>query len=298
MKDLRSRTLLTVFLAVVLLLASMAFAGCGSKSTTITTGEEEQDQDEGASPEDVAAKFFRAVEKQDAGALAGLFDPDSLEEIKDAMGSDYRSAIEEFFFEGVPYDVDFKGLKYDTEIDGKEATVEVVKGTVTYTDEYGDEATEDVRDWEDVMVFHMVKVKGEWYISVATFPDLVAEYDIPDTGTDTTINPNPNPNPQPAAEYVTCPDCGGWGGWEIGTDTACFYCNGSGVQDVQYYCDVCGGEGYYYTENGAFECEYCGGTGILWDWAPCEYCGGTGLATETYWVDCETCGGSGWVLQY
>ncbi len=302
MRDLKSRTLLVVFLAMLLLVALVGFAGCGNKSTGTTTSGEEQEEEE-ATPEDVVVKFFRAVEKQDAKALAGLFDPDSLDEIKDALGSEYRSLIGDYFFADMPEDVKFKSLKFDTDIEGKEAVVDLMKGKVVYTDEYGDEATEDLMDSDDPVTFYLVKVKGEWYISIDTFPDLIAEYDIPDTApTDTTPDPNPNPNPdpnpQPTAEYVTCPDCAGWGGWEVGADTTCYYCNGSGVQDVQYYCDVCGGNGYYYTENGSFECEYCGGTGLIWDWAPCEYCGGSGLVSETSWAVCETCEGTGWILQY
>lgn len=302
MRDLKSRMLLVVFLAMLLVAALVGFAGCGTKSESTSTDGDTQEEEE-ATPEDVVVKFFRAIEKQDAKALVGLFDPDSLDEIKYALGNEYRSLVGEYFFGDMPEDVKFKNLKFDTDIDGKEAVVDLIKGKVVYTDEYGDEATEDLMDSEDTVTFYLVKVKGEWYISIDTFPDLIAEYDIPETetetDTDTDTGTNPNPDPQPTAEYVTCPDCAGWGGWEVGADTTCYYCNGSGVQDVQDYCYVCGGSGVLYDEYGdAWECDTCGGSGMIWDWVPCEYCGGTGLITETGWVVCETCEGTGWILEY
>ena len=161
------------------------------RATSTSTDGDTQEEEE-ATPEDVVVKFFRAIEKQDAKALVGLFDPDSLDEIKYALGNEYRSLVGEYFFGDMPEDVKFKNLKFDTDIDGKEAVVDLIKGKVVYTDEYGDEATEDLMDSEDTVTFYLVKVKGEWYISIDTFPDLIAEYDIPETETETGP-PTPTP---------------------------------------------------------------------------------------------------------
>ena len=295
MRTLGSRMASVLFLALLLAVATLGFVGCGNQNTT-TTDETTQTGEEPAAPEDVVTKFFRAVEKQDASALAGLFDSESLKQIKETLGKDYKSIIKDFFFADMPDTVKFKSLKFDSEIDGKEATVDVIKGKITYKDESGNPATEDLLASDETLTFFLVKEKGKWYISVDTFPDLIATYDIPEP--DTNTNTNTNPNPQPAAEYVVCPDCYGSGGWEVGADTTCPYCNEAGVQDVQDYCYDCDGSGVLYDEYGnAWTCDTCGGSGLIWDWVACDYCGGSGLVTGSTWVVCETCEGSGWVLR-
>lgn len=277
MRYLVCKAALALFLALLLAVGMAAFTGCGNKAdTTDTAGDEE----EAANPEDTVARFFRAVERQDASAVAGLFDAESLDRIKESLGSGYKDSIAEFFFADMPEGVKFKSLKYDTEVDGKEATVEVVKGKLAYIDEYGDEISEDLVDTGEPLVFRLIKVKGKWYVSVETFPDLLAEYD--ETGT-------------PSGDLAACPDCGGEGGWYQGDEALCSYCNGTGVQDVQDVCYNCGGAGDVEGGDGRYTCDVCGGSGLTWDWVACEYCGGTGLAGEAVWIPCGTCDGTGWV---
>jgi len=81
-----------------------------------------------------------------------------------ALGDDLERFFEEYFFAAFPEDLKVEIRKMDTEIDGDEAVVTVVDGTVTYTDEYGDKVTEEASEGE-VEPTQLVKVDGKWYLS-------------------------------------------------------------------------------------------------------------------------------------
>ncbi len=158
------RKMLAFALAAVLALAALGLAGCGNDGDDKNGG--------AADPEDVVESFFEALEEQDTSALMELFDADSLEELQDDLGSSYKSDLKDYFFSWMPEDAEFKGLKYDSDIDGKEAEVEVTKARVTYEDDYGDSASVDIATSDEPITFELVKGKNGWFLSLDSFPDL------------------------------------------------------------------------------------------------------------------------------
>jgi len=272
----------------LLFILSLAALGCGSSGTSTATNDESEQE---ASPEDTVDRFFEALEKLDVEMLVDMVAPASVEELEKAYGKDYEDTLAQYFFEGSP-NQKFSGLKYTTDVNGKKAEVEVVKGKVTYKDEDGEKVTEDVVPKGQDLIFQMVKYKGEWYISLtATFPDLIAAE--PEPGPSPASQPAPQPQPSP--EYTVCPDCGGEGGFYIDVGGECPTCFGSGVLDVQDYCPDCGGTGWVEGGDGSYPCDYCGGTGMIWDWVTCGDCGGSGIISEYDFETCARCGGSGWI---
>ncbi len=122
-------------------------------------------------PEKTVEKFFQAMEKGDAEMLVELVDPAQLKRLKNEI-SDYYDTVEEMFedyFTSTFPEGDLKvsGLEFKAEIKGDRAVVEVVKGTATYTDSYGDRVRETVDDPEEVFgdtEFNLRKVDGSWYL--------------------------------------------------------------------------------------------------------------------------------------
>ncbi len=133
----------------------------------------------GENPEATVEAFFESLEKQDARMLLGTMEPDFVEEIEDALGSDYLALMEEYFFTAFPEDLEFDIEKMESEIDGDGAEVTIKKGTMSYTDKYGDEVTGDASEL-DMDAFELVKVDGKWYLAEDTLIDM--GFDFSDIG--------------------------------------------------------------------------------------------------------------------
>ncbi|MEW6554913.1 MAG: zinc ribbon domain-containing protein [Actinomycetota bacterium] len=136
--------------AIVLVLVFVVFGGDGGSDAS--------------SPERVVENFYKAIEKQDVDMLLDTIEPSFREELEDALGENLDVFFGEYFFSAFPEDLKVEIRKMETEIDGDEAVVTVVDGTVTYTDEYGDKVTEEAADGE-VEPTQLVKVDGKWYLS-------------------------------------------------------------------------------------------------------------------------------------
>lgn len=119
------------------------------------------------SPEKVVETFFRSFEKQDAKMMLSTMEPDFVDELEDTLGEDYVDLLEEYFFSYFPEDLKINIKKMDKTIDGNRATVNILEGTMTYVDEYGDKVTEEASE-ADMDAFELVKVDGKWYLSEET----------------------------------------------------------------------------------------------------------------------------------
>jgi len=138
-----------VVIAVALVLVFVVFGGGAD-----TSGAEK-----------VVETFWEAMEKQDVDMLLSTMEPSYRSELEDALGKEYKKIFEDYFFIAFPEDMEITIRKMDTEIDGDKAVVTVVDGTMTYTDEFGDEVTEEASEAEDIETTDLVKVGGKWYIS-------------------------------------------------------------------------------------------------------------------------------------
>jgi hypothetical protein len=120
-----------------------------------------------ADVEKVVDNFLKAMETKNAKLLVSTLPPSTVKEIEDEI-SDYGDYddIEEFF-EDVLFSyyesMKFSGVKYQTTIKGDKATVNIVGGTLTMVDEYGDKTTEDAED-SDTSEIQLIKENGKWYI--------------------------------------------------------------------------------------------------------------------------------------
>ena len=133
-------------------------------------------------PESTVETFFESMEKKDAKMLLGTMPPDFVEGIKDALGDDYLELMEEYFFTAFPDDLEIDIEKMESEIDGDTAEVTILEGTMSYTDEYGDEVTEDAAD-ADMESFGLVLIDGKWYLSEDTLIDMGFDFsDLEDSG--------------------------------------------------------------------------------------------------------------------
>jgi len=140
---------LAAIVALVLILVFVVFGG-GEADTS--------------GPEQVVETFYKSLEKKDADMLISTIEPSFRSELEDALGKDLERFFEEYFFMGIPEDIDMTIRKMDTEIDGDKAVVTVVDGTMTYTDEYGDEVAEEASESE-IEPTQLVRVDGKWYLS-------------------------------------------------------------------------------------------------------------------------------------
>ncbi len=145
--------------ALVLVLVLVVFKGDDEKKV------------DSSGPEQVVLDFFRALEKQDAALLLSTMDPETVDMLEEALGDDYEDLVEEYFFMAFPDDLEVDIEKMETEIDGDEATVVIIEGTMTYTDEYGDEVTEEAVD-RDMEAFELVELEGEWYLSAGFLEEM------------------------------------------------------------------------------------------------------------------------------
>lgn len=135
------------------------------------------------SPEKVVEVFFESLEDQDTKMLLSTMPPDFVDGIKEALGEDYLELMDEYFFTAFPDDLEITIEKMESEIDGDEAEVTIVEGTMSYTDEYGDKVTEDAAE-ADMDAFGLVKIGGKWYLSEDTLVDMGFDFgDLEDDGT-------------------------------------------------------------------------------------------------------------------
>mgnify|MGYP005843650169 CR=1 FL=1 len=120
-----------VIAAVVLVLVFVVFKGDGGEGT----GDGKAGSDAQAI-EKVVNVFFESIEKQDVDGILGVIEPDFLDELKDALGRDYKKTIKEdwlYWFEGVEFDL----RKLDVKIDGDKAEEKIVEGTVNNVVDFG-----------------------------------------------------------------------------------------------------------------------------------------------------------------
>jgi hypothetical protein len=147
-------------LAVIAIVLVLVFVVFGSDDATTTSG----DNGDVSGPEEVVKKFFKGMEKQDADMLLSTFEPSFRKELKKALGDNYETFFEDYFFAAYPDSLKVEIRKMETEIDGDTAVVTVVDGTMSYTDEYGDKVTEEASEGE-VDPTTLVRVDGKWYLS-------------------------------------------------------------------------------------------------------------------------------------
>lgn len=287
-------------LPVVILGALVVAAGVtlglvfGLKGTTSTS----------SGPEATVNKFFAAVGDGDVDAIIATFDRGFVRDLRDTYGSDYKTAVDDFFF-ATSTDLKFSGLKFKTTVTGDEATVTVVEGSVTGRDENGKEVTEPVSATDDVS-FDLLKSGNDWLIDGSSFPDILDESSSSSTDKSTTVGPvttpvtppdyTPNPQPDTTATLcyncggygvTTCDICGGQGGYYADTEVTCPDCAGYGT----YTCWNCGGWGDVESGDGRYTCEVCWGLGYLY----CDTCGETGYILQPVWAACDSCSGTGYV---
>jgi hypothetical protein len=153
-------SVLVVVVVVVLVLVFTVFTGDGEDGPSVGSSD----------PEAAVEAFLAAIEDQDVDALVEAIDPGFIDDLKGEYGQQYKELLDGFFLLLVPVDFNISGLEFETEIDESAATVRVVAGTVTYTDEAGNEVSEDFTDIA-VVDYELVEVDGKWYVSMDTFPD-------------------------------------------------------------------------------------------------------------------------------
>jgi hypothetical protein len=137
-------------IAIVLVLVFVVFGGGGTSDTS--------------GPEQVVNDFYTALEKGDVDMLIATMEPSFRSELEDALGKKYDQYLEDYFFAYFPEDMEVDIRKMETKIDGDTATVTVMDGTVTYTDESGKEVSEEASEG-DSEPLQLVRVDGKWYLA-------------------------------------------------------------------------------------------------------------------------------------
>ena len=150
-----------VIVAVVLILVFVVFKGDGGADA--------------ADAEKVVQTFFSSLENQDASLLVSTMEPAYVEELKDILGADYISLLDDYFFMYFPDDLKIDIKKMESEVEGDRADVRIVEGTIAYSDEYGDEVVADAADM-DMESFVLVKVDGKWYLSEKTLKEMGIDF--------------------------------------------------------------------------------------------------------------------------
>jgi len=134
--------------AIVLVLVFVVFKGEG----------------ESASVEQVVNTYFKALENRDVDLFLSTWEPAKTEEYD-------REYAEEYLNFG-PENLKFSDMEYDIEIEGDEATVQIVGGIASYIDpSTGEEVAEDAA-FVDITPFRLVKIDGKWYITSDYMEDL------------------------------------------------------------------------------------------------------------------------------
>jgi len=119
---------------------------------------------EAAKVEEVARDYARVLEMKDVDLLAEIMEPDFLDRLEEEVGRDWKEVVEENIFDMIPEDLRIEIAETEVSIKGNRATLRVIKGTMTYTDETGEKVTERAEDIE-VEDMEMVRVNGRWYLS-------------------------------------------------------------------------------------------------------------------------------------
>lgn len=152
---------LLVIAAVVLVLVFVVFKG-----DTDGGGKQEVKSD----PRAAVELFFQGIVDADVDALISAIDPVYMEEFEAEYGQDYRDLLAGFFLAVNPEGLEITGLEFEVEKNGDEAVIKIIAGTATYLDANGERVTEEVT--ENVITdFETVRVDGQWYVSMSTFPD-------------------------------------------------------------------------------------------------------------------------------
>lgn len=147
---------LAVIAAVVLILVFVVF---------------KSDNGGGASePERVVDAFFQSIENKDVDLMLSTMEPDFVVALEDYLGADYKELLDTYFMAALPEDISFSGVEYKSEVEGDTATVDVVAGTVSYTDEYGDKVSEEA-EAGDMGLLELVRIDGKWYLSTRTLEE-------------------------------------------------------------------------------------------------------------------------------
>lgn len=154
---------LIAVVAVVLVLVFVVFGG-GESETTGPEKVVEDSNTDTSGPEKAVRDFFRVFEEKDADLLLSLMEPSFADELKRALGKDYKQLLDEYFFPAIPDGFKFDIRKMDTKIEDDKATVAILEGTLTYIDENGEKVSEEASGG-DTAAFELVKVRGKWYIS-------------------------------------------------------------------------------------------------------------------------------------
>ena len=141
---------LAVIAAIVCVLVFVVFDGDGAGGAS--------------EPEKVVTKLLDAMEDGDIDTVFDVMDPEMLgSEFGDEFLDMAKEAMrQEMFSEG---SIEFSGIKMETEETGEDtATVRIVDGKVTMTDEDGESETEAVSEAEEPVEFNMVRREGKWYL--------------------------------------------------------------------------------------------------------------------------------------
>ncbi len=180
---------LLVVAAAVLIMVFVVFAGDKAGDT---------------GPEEAVRTFFRSLEREDADMLLGVMEPSFREELEDILG-DTRDRFFELFFMNVPDDLKVDIRKTAVDIQGDEATVTVIEGTMSYTDENGEKVREEASAGDDNS-FELAKVGGKWYLGSETLVELgfdleeLKDLELGELGDEDMPDDNADPSQQEMAE--------------------------------------------------------------------------------------------------
>ena len=120
--------------------------------------------DETAKVEAVMRDYVRVLERKDVDLLAEIMEPGFRDRLEEVVGRDWREVVEDYLFDMIPEDLRIEIAETEVSIKENRATLRVIKGTMTYTDETGEKVTERAEDSE-VEDMEMVRVGGRWYLS-------------------------------------------------------------------------------------------------------------------------------------
>lgn len=120
--------------------------------------------DEAGKAEAVMRDYVWALERKDVELLKEIMEPDFLDELKKVVGRDWQEVVEDSIFAEIPDDLKIEIEETEVSVKGDRATLRVIKGKMTYTDEGGKKVTERAEDSE-VEDMEVVRVDGRWYLS-------------------------------------------------------------------------------------------------------------------------------------
>ena len=118
----------------------------------------------GKSPEQTVRSLISAYEHKDVDALFSLIDPQAKDSVLAGQSEDAaKQALKEAAFGAES--VAFSGIKMSTnQTSATTATVTLIAGKATVTDENGEKTTSDVSEADQPPTLELVKRDGSWYI--------------------------------------------------------------------------------------------------------------------------------------